>query len=141
MPPLHQALLFFQGLIGQIPLQPFRCILEGLFDFLRRGDDLDRCRQIASGAVRIAVATGEGKAHGAWAFTARCSIGAQYGVKSALIKRGAGEGGVDDLVADLRRALVGDGERGELLTMGRNLLREVGEAEDEGAGGGRVDAA
>ena len=109
MPRLHQALLFIEGLVGQIPLQPFRCILQGLFDFLRRGDDLDRCGQIASGTIRIAVATGEGKTHGAWAFTARCSIGAQYGVNCALIKRSAGEGRVDQLVADFRGAGVGNG--------------------------------
>src|SRR5690348_14033339 len=60
-----QALLLLKGLVGHVPLQPFRCILEGLVHFLRRGDDLDRCRQIASRAVRIAVAAGEGKAHGA----------------------------------------------------------------------------
>ena len=101
----HQALLFLEGLVGQIPLQPFRCILKGLFDFLRRGDDLDRCGQIASGAVRIAVATGEGKAHGAWAFTARCSIAAQYGVQGLPIKRCAGKGRVDQLVAHFRGAV------------------------------------
>ena len=37
--------------------------------------------------------------------------------------------------------LVGDGEGGELLAMGGKFLGEIGEAEDERAGGGRVDAA
>src|SRR4030095_4297261 len=58
---LDETLLFLQGLCGEIPLEPFRCILQGLFDLLRRGDDLHGCGQIASGAVRIAVAAGEGK--------------------------------------------------------------------------------
>ncbi len=73
---LDQALLFFQGLVGEIPLQPFRCMVQGLFHLLRRGDDLHGCGQIASGAVRVAVAAGEGKAHGARGLPARCSIGA-----------------------------------------------------------------
>src|ERR1041385_5870137 len=136
---LDQALLFLQGLVGEIPLQPFRCMLQGLFDLLRRGDDLDRSGQIASGAVRIAVASGEGKSHGAWAFTARRSIAAQYGVKSALIKRSAREGGVDQFVAELGGAFVRNGDGGELLAMGRQLLREIGESEHQRAGGRRVD--
>src|SRR5215831_10426803 len=56
---LDETLLFLQGLVGEIPLQPFRCMFKGLFDLLRGGDDLDRSGQIASGAVRVAVAAGE----------------------------------------------------------------------------------
>ena len=66
---------------------------------------------------------------------------AQYGGKARTIKRGAGEGGIDQLVAQLRGALVGDRQGGELLAMGRQFLGEIGEAEDQGAGGGRIDAA
>ncbi len=57
------------------------------------------------------------------------------------IKRRAGEGGVDQLVAQLGGAAVGDRERGELLAMGGQFLGEVGESEDQGAGGRRIDAA
>ena len=61
--------------------------------------------------------------------------------KGVPIKRGAGEGRVDQLVAQLAVPAVGDRQRGELLAMGRQLLREIGEAEDQRAGGRRVDAA
>ena len=105
---LDQALLFLQGFVGQIPLQPFRCMLQSLFDLIRRGDDLHGSSQIASCAVRIAVATGEGKAHGAWAFAAHCSIGAQYGGNTVTIKRRAGESGVDQVVAQFRGRAVAD---------------------------------
>src|SRR5581483_1831691 len=94
---LDEPLLFLQCLVGEIPLQPFRCMLQGLFDLLRRSDDLDCSGQIASGAVRVAVAAGEGKAHGSPGISARCSIGGQYGVDAVAIKRCAGEGGVDQV--------------------------------------------
>jgi len=51
---LFQALLFLIGFSSEIPLQPFRCILQGLVDLLRRGDNFHGCSQIASGAVGIA---------------------------------------------------------------------------------------
>src|SRR5947209_6189344 len=59
-----QALLFFQGLVGQIPLQPFGCVGQGLVHLLRRRDDLDRSGEIASRAGWIAIGSGEGKTHG-----------------------------------------------------------------------------
>src|SRR3954451_13308037 len=62
---LFERLLLVIGLGREILLQPFRCMRQGLFHFLRRGDDLDRGSQIATGAVGVAVASGEGKAHGA----------------------------------------------------------------------------
>ena len=136
-----QALLLLQGLVGHIPLQPFRCILQGLLHFLRRGDDLHRCGQIASGAVRVAVAAGEGKAHGAWGFRRPSLHRRPIWWQGLAIKRGAGKRGVDELVAQLRGAFVGDLERGELLAMGGQFFREIGETEDQRAGGGRVDAA
>src|SRR3954453_12706548 len=52
---LLQALLFLIGLGSEILLQPFRCMFQGLFDFLRRSNDLHGSSQIASRAVRIAV--------------------------------------------------------------------------------------
>ena len=71
---LNQALLLIQSLVGEIPLQPFRCILQGRLNLLRRSDNLHGCGQIASGAVRVAIAAGEGKAHGARGPSARRSV-------------------------------------------------------------------
>src|SRR4029079_3696105 len=65
----------------------------------------------------------------------------QYGVNALPIKRGAREGGVDQLVAHLRGRLVGNRERSELLAMGGQFLGKIGEAEDQRAGGRGVDAA
>src|SRR5579859_1950828 len=97
-------------------------MFQGLFDLLRRGDDLDRSGQIASRAVRVAVASGEGKAHGAWAFAARCSIAAQYGANAVPIKRSPRESRVDQLVAHFRGRFVGDREARERLAMRGQLL-------------------
>src|SRR5205085_12515224 len=123
-----------------VPPQAFGCLLGASFHFLRGGDDLDRRRDIASGTVGVAVAAGEGKAHRARGVSAPRVAGPQYGGEAVTIKRGAGEGGVDQLVAQVSGALVGDRERSELLAMGRQFLGEVGEAEDQGAGGRGVDA-
>src|SRR5206468_6136157 len=68
-------------------------------------------------------------------------IAAQYGVNALSIKRGAGEGGVDQLVAHFRCRLIGDRERRELLAMGGQLLGKIGEAEEERPRRRRVDAA
>src|SRR5206468_2316590 len=115
-------------------------MLQGRLHFLRGSDDLDCSSQIAPGAIRVAVAAGEGKTHGAWAFTARCSIGRQYGADALPIKRCAGEGGIDQLIAEVRGRLVGNREPLELFAMGGQFLRVIGKAENEGAGGWRVDA-
>src|SRR5256885_15096293 len=93
MPRLDQALLFRKGVVGQIPLQPFRCIVQGFFHFLRRGDDLDRSRQIASGAVGIAVAAGGRKNPPARGRSPPPLFGSPYGGKGGSVKRPAGEGG------------------------------------------------
>ena len=138
-----QALLFLEGLVGQIPLQPFGCIVQGLFHFLRRSDDLDRCGQIASGAVRVAVAAGEGKAHGARGR----SPPAAPSVPNMVDERRRDQASAPEkaaLTSSSRSCAVprvGDRQRGELLAMGGQLLGEIGEAEDQRAGGRRVDAA
>ena len=141
---LDEPLLFFQGLVGEIPLQPFRCMLQGFFDFLRRGDDLDRCSKIAARSIRVAVAAGEGKAQGArgspasWA--TRCSIRAQYGGNALSIKRGAVEDRLNQLVADFRGGFVGDRKRCQLLAMDRQLFGLLGKSYYERACGGDVDS-
>src|SRR5207244_5926149 len=56
------------------------------------------------------------------------------------IKHGAGKRCVNELVAQSRRALVGDGKGGELLAMRGQFLGEVGKAENERARGRGVDA-
>src|SRR5215213_7923667 len=90
---LDQALLFPVGLVGEIPLQRFRRMLQGRFHLLCRGNDLDGGRKIAAGAPGIGVAAGEGKAHGgANGFSARRSVCRQYGGEAVTIKRRAAHG-------------------------------------------------
>ena len=60
---------------------------------------------------------------------------AQYGGDALTIKRGAGEGGVDQLVADFRGALVGDRQRRRAARNGRAAPR--GNRRSRGSGRGR----
>ena len=130
LPRRDQPLLFLEGLVAEVPLQPLGGIGQ-------RGVDLDR-RPRASrprsarslrAHVRVAVAAGEGKTdpppREASAHAAAASSACQYGGEAVAIKRGAGEGGVDQLVAQAGGAGVGDRQRGERLAMARDACGKL----------------
>src|SRR6185369_16707737 len=91
------------------------------------------------------VVAGEGETDSAGA-ARRNQVGAgpgsfQYGSEAVTIKRAARESGIDEVIAKPGDAGIGDRQSGELLAMGGQGLGVSGEPDDQGAGGGPVDAA